>query len=75
MFMKDDKRKKAATIIISKMKGPESVKEIPQMEEPEMDSMDVAIEEIIMAVEQKDKGMLKQALLSFIQMADELEED
>lgn len=72
MFMKDDKKNKAATIIISKLRKPE-MKEAP-MEDgayQDMDEMDVAIDEIMEAVEKKDKGMLKEALLSFIECASE----
>lgn len=71
MLMKDDK-KKAAMVIISKMRPSGEEKMQPKMEkdgaEQEYDQYEAASEEIIQAVESKDSRLLKEALKSFIDM-------
>lgn len=75
MFMKDDKNKKnSATLIIARMrKKPEGeeLKEAPKQDGAYMDDTDdkmIAVDEIMQAIEKKDKRMLKEALSSMISM-------
>lgn len=70
MLMKDPK-KKGIAMIIAKMKGPkmeESV--VPEGEAMQDDSiaLESAAEEVLAAVEKKDAKMLKEALMSMIDM-------
>lgn len=72
MFMRDDK-KKAATMIVARLKGqPEDkISEMPEKDGAEMadaDQYDVAIDELMDAFERKDKVALKDSLKSFITM-------
>lgn len=72
MFMRDDK-KKAATMIVAKLKKqPEDkISEMPEKDGAEMadaDQYDVAVDELVDALEKKDKRALKESLKSFVAM-------
>lgn len=76
MFMKDDKKQKMASMIVSNIKKPEASN--PESEEqssytenpsePEADQYDVAADEVFEAIANKDKSALKESLKSMIQM-------
>lgn len=79
MFMKDDKNKKSATVIISRLRKdqPEEMKEAP-MEDgayQDVNELEVAAEEIMSAIESKDAKALKESLKSFMSMCEDSEEE
>lgn len=70
MFMSDDK-KKQATLIVSKLSG--NVEPKPMVDGAEQDAsmgLDAAAEEILQAIESRDKSALKSALKSFMEMCE-----
>lgn len=70
MFMKDDK-KKSTTLIMSKLKGYDKLAPKPEQDGAEMADEDpklVVVDEILSAMERKDKLALRDSLKSFIQM-------
>lgn len=79
MFARDDK-KKVATMIVAKLKGqPEDkISEMPEQDGAEMadaDQYDIAIDELVDALEKKDKTAIKDSLKSFISMCMDESED
>ena len=72
MLMKDKKKDGIALIIAKKMGKPEEVSEAPQSDDgAEMDSSmgyEVAGEEILKAIESKDKSMLIEAVKNIVKM-------
>lgn len=80
MMVGKDKKQNGLAIILAGMKGkPEEMKKAPMNEEGDVTEYDMgldsAVEEIMMAVEKKDKKMLKEALKSFITMCEMQEDD
>jgi hypothetical protein len=78
MLMKDDKKNRA-TIIIASMKsknGEDKMNRAPMNDGAEMEGDEklIAAEEILKAIENKDKRMLAEALKSLIEMCSSDEE-
>jgi hypothetical protein len=74
----NDPRKKMATLIVAKLKkGGESMKEQPEKDgaEQELNSHEIAADEILSAIESKDAKALTEALKSFVEMCDESEDE
>jgi hypothetical protein len=69
--MKNDK-KGMATVIMSRLKDG---KEVSVDEQQEVDQLDIAAQEILMALERKDSKQLKEALKSFYEMCDSMEDE
>lgn len=65
-----DKKKAVESILIAlKAKKPEAEEEMEETEE-NVDELEVAAEEILAAIQEKDTKMLVEALKSFIEMCD-----
>lgn len=77
MFMKDDKNKKAATIIISRLKkNREQLSAAPESEGANVDDEMVMIaDEVMQAITSKDPKALMESLKSFISMCEDYEEE
>ena len=70
MLAQEEKKPGMAAMIVSKMAKPEE-KEV----ENESEGLDSAVEEILSAIESKNKEALKEALKSFIELCDEDSEE
>ena len=84
MFMKDDKKKSMAAVIIAKKKAMpegevEEISNAPKTEDNVMSDydmgMDTCAEDIMSAFESKDKKALISALKSFMSMAESQDDD